>query len=85
MATDNGYSSTFDMEETQQKMLLRNTAMSLVARTRRLLGASSCTKYSACSYNNQRSFNAIIYFRVSLASTIDEHVSSLMEVAAIIW
>jgi hypothetical protein len=69
----------------QQKMLLQRTAMSLVARTRQLLGASSCIEYSACSYNNQRSFNAIIYSRLSSSSTIDEHVSSLMEVAAIIW
>jgi hypothetical protein len=60
-------------------------AMSLVARTWQLLGASSCTEYSARSYNNQRSFNAIIYSRLSLSSTIDEHVSSLMKVAAIIW
>jgi hypothetical protein len=42
-------------------------------------------QYSARSCNNQRSFNAIIYSRLSSSSTIDEHVSSWMEVAAIIW
>jgi hypothetical protein len=80
-----GTSAPLTWKMTQQKMLLRRTAMSLVARTRRLLGASSCAEYSAHSYNNQRSFNAIIYSRLSSSSTIDEHVSSLMEVTAIIW
>jgi hypothetical protein len=70
---------------TQQKMLLRRMTMSLVARTRWILGASSCIEYSARSYNNQRSFNSIIYSRLSSSSTIDKHVSSLMKVAAIIW
>jgi hypothetical protein len=69
----------------QQKMLLWRMAMSLVVRTQWLSGASSYTEYSARSYNNQRSFNAIIYSRLSSSSTIDEHVSLLMEVAAIIW
>jgi hypothetical protein len=73
------------MEDDATQDATRRTAMSLVARTRRLLGASSCTEYSARSYNNQRSFNAIIYSRLSSSSTIDEHVSSLMEVVAIVW
>jgi hypothetical protein len=85
MATDDGYISTSDMEDDATQDATRRTAMSLVARTRRLLGASSCTEYSARSYNNQRSFNAIIYSRLSSSSTIDEHVSSLMEVVAIVW
>ena len=74
---------TLRMKKT--KIQMRRTTKSLVTRPRWPIGASLYSRCSAHKYSNLRSYNAITCSRFSLSSAIVEHVSLLMEVAAIIW
>ena len=67
------------------KIQMRRAAKSLVMRPRRPIGASLYRGCSAHKYSNLRSYNTITCSRFSLLLATVEHVSLLMEVAAIIW